>query len=318
MKVDITTFGSATIDYFISIKEERIKNGNIVFNLGEKMFVRDIKTFSGGGGTNTAVAFSNLGIKSVWCGKIGNDEKGEVILSDLKKAGSRFLVKKSEKEKTPVSIIFSAPQHERAIIALKGASHNLKSQEIEWKKIQNSKWFYIASLNGEYSKLFSEIIKFAKEHKIKVAVNLGEDQIKSLGQSTIYSLLKDIAVLILNEEEAKALEILDSPSRFLKSKEGVAVITKGERGVEVFTPSKKYEGVPTAISQGEKTGAGDAFASGFVAGLFWGSDIEYAIRLGMANAAGCIKETGAKSGLLKKNSLKNIKTNRAEIKIYDY
>jgi len=51
----------------------------------------------------------------------------------------------------------------------------------------------------------------------------------------------------------------------------------------------------------EKTGAGDAFGSGFLSGLLQKNDIEYAIQLATANATSCIQKIGAKNGLLKKD-----------------
>ena len=50
----------------------------------------------------------------------------------------------------------------------------------------------------------------------------------------------------------------------------------------------------------EKTGAGDAFGSGFLAGLLRKDSLEYALQLATANATSCIQKIGAKNGLLKK------------------
>jgi sugar/nucleoside kinase (ribokinase family) len=61
----------------------------------------------------------------------------------------------------------------------------------------------------------------------------------------------------------------------------------------------------------ERTGAGDAFGSGFVSGMILENDIEYAIQLGSANATSVIQEIGAKNGLLQKDDLDGIE--KAEV-----
>ena len=66
----------------------------------------------------------------------------------------------------------------------------------------------------------------------------------------------------------------------------------------------------------DRTGAGDAFGSGFVAGLIQASRIEYAIRLGSANATSVVEYVGAKKGIVTKNDFekssrwKNFKINK--------
>jgi sugar/nucleoside kinase (ribokinase family) len=64
---------------------------------------------------------------------------------------------------------------------------------------------------------------------------------------------------------------------------------------------KRYSaGVPEAPVI-DRTGAGDAFGSGFVSGFIQSNgDIEYAIQLGTANATSVVEDFGAKTGILKK------------------
>jgi sugar/nucleoside kinase (ribokinase family) len=50
----------------------------------------------------------------------------------------------------------------------------------------------------------------------------------------------------------------------------------------------------------DRTGAGDAFGSGFVTGYIEKKNIADAIQLGTANATACLQQLGATNGLLKK------------------
>ena len=58
----------------------------------------------------------------------------------------------------------------------------------------------------------------------------------------------------------------------------------------------------------EKTGAGDAFGSGFLTGYIKEKSIERGLQIGIANAASCIQKLGAKNGLLQRGeAFKKIK-----------
>ena len=50
----------------------------------------------------------------------------------------------------------------------------------------------------------------------------------------------------------------------------------------------------------ERTGAGDAFASGFVAGQMFGKSIMESLKLGLEESESVIKHKGAKIGLIKR------------------
>ena len=55
----------------------------------------------------------------------------------------------------------------------------------------------------------------------------------------------------------------------------------------------------------ERTGTGDAFGSGFVAGLIEKNDISYALRFATANATSVVEHIGAQAGILKKKDFQN-------------
>jgi sugar/nucleoside kinase (ribokinase family) len=57
----------------------------------------------------------------------------------------------------------------------------------------------------------------------------------------------------------------------------------------------------------DRTGAGDAFGSGFVAALAKGLPIEDALTLGSANATSVVAQIGAKTGILKTPRVKRMK-----------
>ncbi len=314
MKYDIITFGSATRDTFLRLKKENyrivedelLSKKDICFSLGSKIFIEDLRVASGGGGTNTACTFSKQGFKVAYCGKVGEDKRGEAVIGALKKFRvDTIFVKKDKKYLTAYSAILSLPHEERTILIYRGACHFMKKEDIPWEKIKETKWFYLAPLSEKSALIFPTLVEFARKNKIKIVSNPGSGQI-NLPKEILNSTLEKIDILILNREEASLLTKIQSKDDkdFIKKlwsvTPAIIVITKGKEGSVVSDGKYIYRaGVPSVLPF-EKTGAGDAFGSGFLSGLLEKNSIEYAIQLATANATSCIQKIGAKNGLLKK------------------
>jgi len=81
---------------------------------------------------------------------------------------------------------------------------------------------------------------------------------------------------------------------------GVVVITDKNKSINCYDGEKKYFLKPHKMKVVERTGAGDAFASGFVAGRIAGFDINRSLRLGLEESESVIRYFGAKNKLIKK------------------
>lgn len=317
MKYDIVTFGSATRDSFLRLKKESYRileergaqeGKSLCFPLGAKIFIENLQVASGGGATNTAATFANQGFEVAVCSKVSSDKRGEAVIEELKKfkMGTQF-IKRDKRYPTAYSVILSAPIGERTVLIYRGACHFMELEDIPWEKLTKVKWFYLAPLSEKSTQLFGPLVKFAREHKIKIAANPGSGQL-GLTQEVLKSILSQIDILILNKEESSLLTKISPQNQEMMIKElnsltgGIVVMTKGKEGSVVSDGKYLFEaGVPSVLPL-EKTGAGDAYGSGFLSGLLQKNDIEYAIQLATANATSCIQKTGAKSGLLKKGN----------------
>lgn len=317
---DVITFGSATRDMFVISKnfqaqasDDFLGGQGICVPAGAKVYLDDIVFASGGGATNTAATFALQGLKTACATKVGDDPGGNAVVEELKKLGiNTGFIQKDKKFKTAYSVILSPLHGERTILVYQGASHQLRKEEIFWQDLK-AQWFYISGLSGPSAELFEPLINFAHEQKIKIAVNPGETQLK-MGIDKLQPLLNKIDVFLLNKEEAVKLTCLpyDEEKEVFKRLDawikGIAVMSKGPSGVVASDGRNIYwAGIPESEIL-DRTGAGDAFGSGFVAGLIEksggkkpdASSIEYAIELGTANATATVQKLGAKNGLLKK------------------
>lgn len=310
---DVITFGSATCDIFLKLArasfrilgDKAFKGGKgLCFSLGSKQLVDDLEVFSGGGGTNAAATFALQGLKTAYFGKIGDDVMGSIVLQDFKKfkIASNFL-KTDNSRKTALSVVLSG-KRDRTILLYKGACHFLEKKDIPFKDIKKTKWFYIAPLYGKSADLLGELVRFARENKIEVALNLSSQHLK-LGKHALKPILAQIDVLLLNRTEASLLADVPKEKELETLKElrylcpGIIVVTKGSGGAVVCDDLRIFRVEAAKVNVVEKTGAGDAFGSGFVAGLFQTNDVGYAMQLALANSESCIQKIGAKNGLLK-------------------
>jgi ribokinase len=310
---DIITMGSATIDCFVDTGNKLFQNpiykdGVQVVRVpfGSKILIENLNFLTGGGGTNTAVSFSRLGLKTAYIGKFGGLEAKHII-DELKKekVNTSFIVKGDD---VGFSVVLDADGEDRTILAHKGCNNMLTRKEVSLDKIK-TKWFYFASMVGESYKTQKMLMKHAKKNNIKVAFN-PSSYIAKKGHKKLKDVLYYTDVLILNREEAGQLlgkiQNMDIMLKKLKKLvKGIVVVTDGKNGCYCLA-DKYYHITTTFKNPKETTGAGDSFASGFVAGIFKEKDIEFCLRMGQANAESVISKIGAKNDLLTFNKIQKI------------
>lgn len=323
---DVITVGTATRDVFLQspffrvlkdpahLKKIGFPTGEAqCFALGGKLEVSEPIFTTGGGATNTAFTFRRQGLKTATLIKIGEDDSARQILQELKKEKIKTFAVKEKKRGTAYSVVLLAPGGERTILVYRGASEDLKPKEVPWGKLR-SRWAYISPGRIPFS-LTSKIFNhFAKKGTL-IAFNPSSSFIE-MGLKKLRPLLTKTKVVILNHEEAASLTGIDYGRErkiFKKIDEavpGIVVMTDGPKGVMVSDGYHIYQ-AETFKEEAvlDRTGAGDAFGSGFVAGLIQkrekcekgkcrGDNIAYAIRLGSANATSVIERIGAKAGIL--------------------
>ena len=291
---DIITFGSGVIDIFVDthLREQKHK---LIYPVGSKILIKNLRYDVGGGGTNTAVSFSRLGFKTGWIGKVGNDSQGKQVLDCIKKEKVSFLGKTSHL-KTGCSIILDSMEHERTILTYKGENDNISFEEISQK---NAKWYYFSSMVGESFKTQKKLARYVKSQGINLCFNPSEYQLKD---PSVKDIIKNTDILIFNKEEAELLtgkkDLNDMFMAIHKLGPVISCITDGKNGNYCSDMEKIYRLEASKTKPIERTGAGDAFASGFLAALIKTGNIELAMQIGSTNAESVIKYFGAKNKLL--------------------
>jgi ribokinase len=309
---DIITLGSATMDVFIETEKNtatmQMIDGKeqpvITYRSGEKVLMKHLQFEVGGGGTNTAVCFSKLGLKTAYLGNIGSDINGQEVLKKLKEEKIDFIGTQTS-DLTNYSIVLeSTLLHDRTILVYKGASEQLSRYKVPALPCA---WLYLSSLADESFAAATVAIGRAKENSAKIAYNPSNYQIEN-NKNEVLDMLKKCDVAIMNKDEAilltgEALEaVLIQKVRALGPK--VVAVTLGSQGVIVSDGTITYRAYATPnVPVKETTGAGDCFASSFVAALAYEKPLDEALRWGLVNVESHIQHVGAKAGLLTKTEL---------------
>ncbi len=300
MRFDVISFGSAVIDVFVDVSLSE-KGGEFRLPIEDKILIDKINFTTGGGGTNTSVSFSKMGLKAGFVGKLGEDENASIILRELKKEKVEFLGVKGKDGHTGYSVVLGGKSGDRTILTHKGINNSLKYNELNLERL-SADWFYFSSLIGESFKVMERVVERAYKKGIKIAFNPSSYQAK-MGARRLGKILRRTDVLVLNEEEGRALvprgELLEGLHKLGPK---IVCVTLGKNGNMVYDGISKYKSeAHRDIKSVERTGAGDAFASGFVGALIKNRTIEEAIQIGSANAESVIQIPGAKNGLLSWN-----------------
>lgn len=297
--ITIATIGDSTLDSFLEIEEQdasllcniRRQDCEIAFKYGEKIPVKSIRKSYGGSALNTAIGFSRLSLDTSIYTILGDDEFG--------REGAKFL---NQNNVGIADVVFQGDTNQASIIVYKGERTIFSyhaPRDYSSFNIKKTQWIYFASATEGSNHLTEQILKNVKSGT-KLVFNPGSWQLKKFDEFS--DIVKNCEIIILNRSEADfIISEQDNVSRQLDeiSKLGpkITVITDGENGAYIKTDTEKMHMSTLATKVVDPTGAGDAFAVGFVAGLVFGKSIEESMKWGMVNSASVIEHFGANSDL---------------------
>ncbi len=324
----VFTIGSATMDVFVESDAANIvsvsspsRNAEFMsYPYGSKIDMTNFSTNLGGGGVNTAMNFDRLGYDTSAIFKIGDDIYSSGILEAFKKTTvSLDNIIQDSSLSTGFSIILVSFQGDRTVLANRGANAFIKTDDINYDKIKDADWLYIAPLNGESNKVLEPLVNFAHDNDIRVCFNAGTTSIKQ-GFNYMKKILATSHIVVMNKEEASMCsgiqvrpdtklehyshelihpDVVEMLKKLKVAEYQVIVITDGKRGAYAFDGKKLFH-CPVFPSDVVSTlGAGDAFASTFCASLER-TDLNIGRSLMYASVASAsvVSKFGATEGLI--------------------
>lgn len=298
MNYDVVTIGSAVLDVHLksdSFTVAPIRNQLMVCEIyGGKMDIDGAEISSGGAATNTAVSFARQGFVVGCVAEIGVDIAAQVVWDDLHRDGvhTRLLVQE-EAEHTGISALLVAGDGSRSAMTYRGAARQLHSLDVPFAKLEAVRAIHLSSVGD--SELIRKVSEFCRERKIFLSWNPSKAEAEELFlKQRLPANFCD--VLFLNDLEFEAVSKME---HVVMASARIVVVTRGPKGGEVYSQGKKttYEAKPVKVVCA--TGAGDAFASGFVGAHLRGEPLEKCVNFAIANASSVVGYMGAKEGLLK-------------------
>jgi len=317
MASSVVCIGDALIDTFLSIHDAarycRVDHEHmeICFEAGAKILVDDAQFQLGGNACNVSVGLSRLGFSCYLAAEIGGDEFAEKIMKGLLHDHINLELLKQTKEAASTFSVCLNFKKERTLFV----RHIVREHDIDLTKITPDV-VYLTSLGKEWESLYAKAKTYVQNTHAKLAFNPGSTQLAS-GREKFKDILAITDILLVNKEEAEEVlygevqhtensaNTIETMLRQLqKFGPKIICITDGTNGsVAIDEKGTLYKEGIVSVEVVEKTGAGDAFSSGFLAGIIEGKTIQEAMKYGALNSASVITKYGAQPGLLTKEEL---------------
>jgi len=284
---------------FKPLKEEGVFYEHI--KLGEKFYVDDATFSTGGNAPNAAVTFARQHFDVSLVSVVGDDPAGQSITKalDAEHVNTAYITVDAEL-RTSFSTILLAPTGERTILDYPGTSL-LKSEHIPFDLL-DCDWLYISSVGS--MPLLKKIMQRAHQNGVSIAFNPASFELKNLQECA--DLLSYITLFAVNKEEA-GLFVSGKTTKELAKKLSESVkytlVSDGAKGAVASDGLQLISaGMYEDVAVRDRTGAGDAFTSGFVASIAQGKSLQDAIVFASANSTSVVTQIGAKAGILRGNS----------------
>ncbi|MDP3958470.1 MAG: carbohydrate kinase family protein, partial [bacterium] len=313
--LDFLAIGDITTDAFIRLKDAEVhctvdkEKCQLCMDFGTKIpyeFVEVVPAV--GNSPNAAVAAARLGLRAGLLSNIGNDDNGKDCLARLKeeKVATEF-VRTHEGKRTNYHYVLWYGD-ERTIL--------IKHEEFDYElpDIGAPRFVYLSSLGEAGLSLHQKLAEHLMKHPdIKLAFQPGTFQIQA-GHEKLKAMYERTYVFFANVAEAqKILATKESGVPALLSKlhekgPEIAVITDGKRGAYMRYENENFfmPPYPDSAPPYDRTGAGDAFASTFVASLALGKTPLEALRWAPINSMSVVQQVGAQKGLLSRKKIEEL------------
>jgi len=260
---------------------------------------------SGGSAANTLAGMAALGERCAFIGQVADDQLGHVFTHDLRALGVAYETP-ALKEGAPTArcLILVTPDGQRTMNTFLGASHLLEQRMIDEAWIADAEILYLEGYlwDPELSRAaMRRAIDVSRAAGRKVAFTLSDAFIIDRHGADFRALIDAglFDILFANEVEIQALaETDDFEAAVAKIAPQVPllVVTRGAHGAIALRNGERSEvGAEPIDTVVDTTGAGDLFASGFLAGLAEGRSIGDCLTMGAVCARAIIAQVGPRA-----------------------
>jgi ribokinase len=273
-------------------------------------------SFAGGSAANTIYGLGILGIPTGFCGAIGDDAGGQLLLDDFTRSGTETSHVITIPGVTSGTVFCLSSPRERSLYVLAGANRLLTDDGLFSPYINGAGFLHISSfVDDEQFKMSLRIIQKLSP-KVRLSFSPGALYV-SRGIAALEPFIARAEVIFINRSEIEKLTgenfrkavilILEMGCKSVVVTLGEGLMVEG-RKIAAYVRDQNGEwlinsGKIEASVVMDTTGAGDAFASGFLAGMMDGKTPDECGRLGNCEALLSLKCIGARGGLPTRRTL---------------
>ena len=256
---------------------------------GEAQLVSQRRS-GGGSAANVACALAGFDADPGLVGSVGDDENGLLARRELDSAGVdlRGLQVVADAE-TSVKYLLVANDGEVMVLGNDGANEAVTPKSVNTDYATAADHLHLTSQRPDTAAHLAELAADA-------GATVSFDPGRRLGERDFSGALARADVVFVNDREAGS--VIDSDESYAESghNDRVVVVKHGAEGATVHTPEGSYDHPGFGVDPIDTTGAGDAFAAGFISVLL-DHPGDYERALEFANACGALaaREEGART-----------------------
>ena len=252
---------------------------------------------SGGSAANTIHGLSKLGIYTGFIGTVGEDEIGEIFISDMQNSGiAPHLL--TGILPTGLAISLVSPDGERTFATYLGSASEIKNEGINKDIFCKYHHLHLEGYLVQDHGKFTKAVRLAKHCGLTVSLDLASYNVVEANITFLRNTIREcVDVVFANENEAFALTGAADPEKALEMIASIcntAIIKIGSKGSLILEKGKFYRIAAEPADCKDTTGAGDLYASGYIYGLLHDWAPDECGRTGSLVAAKVIEVPGAK------------------------
>ena len=257
---------------------------------------------SGGSAANTCAVAAALGAKVGFLGKVAADELGAVFAHDIKAAGVHFpTAPLASGAPTARCLILVTPDGQRTMNTFLGACVTFGPEDVDVAEVARAKVVYLEGYLFDppaAQAAFRAAAQAAHAAGRKVALTLSDPFCVGRHRDAFRAFVaEECDILFANEAEILALyetEDFEVAAKRVAQDVEIAALTRSEHGSVILAGGARHVVAAQPTQVVDTTGAGDAYAAGFLAAWTLGKPLAEAGRWGSIAAAEVISHYGAR------------------------
>lgn len=307
---NILGIGNALVDILTQIPDDRILdelnlpkgtmhhvNAAKSLRYGEFLMQYGIARAAGGSTANTMSGAAKLGVETGYIGKVGKDERGHFFENAMRETGVKPMMLITDTPTGCAEAIISK-DGERTFATYLGAALELSPDDIQPEMLDGWDIFYVEGYLVQNHALLDKVLPMAKAKGMKTALDMASFNVVEENRDYLRQLTKDyLDIVFANEDEARAFTHIEDPKQALNELAqlcDIAIVKIGAKGSLIQQGNEVVTIGPIPAKVVDTTGAGDLWASGFMAGLVQGKSLQQCGMMGATLAANIIEVIGAK------------------------